>query len=807
MKKNILMDSDFLYKLDRQKNKELFAKIILLTNDELPVYEMQGKITSGSINIDGASAVRRTCSLSMVSPEVDINNTYWALKNKFKLSVGITNTVDSKYPELIWFDQGIFVFTSLSMSVSSNNFSISLQGKDKMCLLNGEVGGTINASTDFGQIEEYTTLENGEIIIEKTLIPIVDIIKNAVHLYAGEPLHNIVINDVENYGLELLEYRGDKPMYMLRNIETQVVSNITLNGNKTYYVVDKEGEYVIDEEGKKVKVELSKISNYYNLSPTANNKDATIIKSGEEKYQVIKLEKFDTAGYRKTDLTYPGELIANVGESIVSILDKIKNIFSDFEYFYDIDGRFIFQKKKNYVNTSWNNIVTSTDEQYVQDASNTSAITYYFEEGVLLTAFSNSPNILNIRNDFSIWGSRKGITGAEIPIHMRYAVDLKPQFYRPIRFNYIQVQDDQKNETDYNQKKYYIRKSDDEYVLSTSGYNSDTTYYIQGEQKSNAEIKPFVVEELGIEGYVVDWREIIYQMALDYYKYNHILEDFLQCLAKANSEYYPLGQTGYETYYIDVQGFWRELYNPGMIYNELFSYEEERQVARLACFENDQIQEDSDKKLNSIDEVTEEMVNDWLKTNSVSDYYKDNEIYKDNGWNPIVEESPEKLNFWLDFMSVEGDFAKYAKQAIGNRAKTVNNNKITGIYFEETPSVLFLNAQDKEDLEINKNEYANMTGYTFIQISSAMEGYFSISAQGLSAKDELDSLLYQHTHFNENVTLTSVPIFHLQPNTRVFVKDNNTGINGEYIISKITIPLQYNGTSSITTSKAVERIY
>ena len=296
-----------------------------------------------------------------------------------------------------------------------------------MCLLNGEVGGTINASTDFGQIEEYTTLENGEIIIEKTLIPIVDIIKNAVHLYAGEPLHNIVINDVENYGLELLEYRGDKPMYMLRNIETQVVNNLTLNGDKSYYIADTEKKVTLNSE----------IIQYYNLSPTANNEGTTIIQSGEEKYQVIKLEKFDTAGYRKTDLTYPGELIANVGESIVSILDKNKNIFSDFEYFYDIDGRFIFQKKKNYVNTSWNNIVTSTDEQYVQDASNTSAITYYFEEGVLLTAFSNSPNILNIRNDFSIWGSRKGITGAEIPIHMRYAVDLKPQFYRPIRFNYL----------------------------------------------------------------------------------------------------------------------------------------------------------------------------------------------------------------------------------------------------------------------------------------------------------------------------------------------------------------------------------
>ena len=32
-------------------------------------------------------------------------------------------------------------------------------------------------------------------------IPIVDIIKNAVHAFAGEPLSNIILNDIDNYGL------------------------------------------------------------------------------------------------------------------------------------------------------------------------------------------------------------------------------------------------------------------------------------------------------------------------------------------------------------------------------------------------------------------------------------------------------------------------------------------------------------------------------------------------------------------------------------------------------------------------------
>jgi hypothetical protein len=57
---------------------------------------------------------------------------------------------------------------------------------------------------------------------------------------------------------------------------------------------------------------------------------------------VYKIEYKDTAGYRLTELTYAGELIANVGEALTSILDKIKNMLGNFEYFYDVNGRFIF---------------------------------------------------------------------------------------------------------------------------------------------------------------------------------------------------------------------------------------------------------------------------------------------------------------------------------------------------------------------------------------------------------------------------------------------------------------------------------
>ena len=58
--------SNFLLELDKQRNKIIYAKIIALNNEELPIETIEGRITQGSVNIDGASAVRRTCSLTIV---------------------------------------------------------------------------------------------------------------------------------------------------------------------------------------------------------------------------------------------------------------------------------------------------------------------------------------------------------------------------------------------------------------------------------------------------------------------------------------------------------------------------------------------------------------------------------------------------------------------------------------------------------------------------------------------------------------------------------------------------------------------
>lgn len=741
MKQSYLLDKAFLKELDQLPNKELYAKIILLNWEEMPKYEFSGRITQGSVNIDGASAVRYTCSLTMVTDEGVIESNYWGLENKFKLEVGVKNTINSKYPDICWFKQGLYVITSLNETISTTAHTIALQGKDKTCLINGDVGGNFIAkSTDLGVMEvedrveveltkskyeknKYYIKENDgtyhltdeefkdketyygeEIYITKIPLTIEEILKNMLSAYGKELPHNIIINDIDDYGLELLEYRGNQPLYLIKNTVSDVVENMTFDGTKIYYT---------DKECTKP-VKLNAIEHYDYLITQVDTKKEPVyvnVNGKIEEYTVIKLTYGDTAGYRKTDLTYPGDLIANLGETVVTILDKIKNTFSNFEYFYDVDGRFHFQKKKSNNSVSWNPLKTDEDEgeTYSEATMYSSAIVYNFEGNNQFTNISYQPNIANIKNDFSIWGKRTTIDGSELPIHLRYAIQDKPTYY----------------------KKYAPNKAD----IYEEYYTKD---YVLADKLSKKE-----------SAHEVDWREIIYQMAKDQYKWQYQDKDFLVKLQQQNPQC-ANGITGYENFYIDIISFWREVYDP----------------------------EDT---TGNFDEKTH--------------------LHKN------VTQSPELLNFWMDFIDTNTELGKYSISRIGDRTKTENNDSVSAVYIRETPNILIITNDEYNELLENRSSFMQLQGYTFIRIPDSFEQYFSISSQGLSAWDVFNDLLYENTAYNETITLTTFPIYYLEPNNRILVNVGEDKINGEYLLNKITVPLGHSGTGSLTASRAVDRIY
>ena len=854
MKANPLFDVDFLTKLTMKREREIFARITALTMDELPVEYIEGKVTAGSINIDGASAVRRTCNLTMVAKDVNINEFYWGFKRKFILEVGVKNTIDSKYPDIIWFKQGVFVITSFNTSQTTNNFTCTINGKDKMCLLNGDIAGHLPHSTDFG-VEEYLDKETNTITYTK--IPIKQIIREALLAFGNELAQNIVINDLDDAGLELLEYRGNTPMYMFKETTSDQFYQMTFNGNQTCYLGDTQTTISDPNIVYDNLVELDTEEKQPSVITFSNDVNA-------QTYHIVKFEYGQTSGYRLTDLVFAGDLIANVGETLTSVFDKIKNMLGDFEYFYNIDGKFVFQKKQNYLQTTWR-IGENNPDIVVDNAINTSFPVFSFMNAELITSFANTPNILNVRNDFSVWGTYKSISGADLPIHMRLALDTKPTYYK----------------------------------------------------------SPYSEIEYTIDDW--DWRELIYQMALDWRKHNHD-DDFLLDIAAANPNHYPTGKTGYEQYYIDLEGYWRQLYDPNpemdtvdiyyediattlanggyiLIKNPYRKYNEEtdggftpeemyilqdgimypltkceliqltpgetyyyknsdntfnagttdpevlnaisislvyikdKETGEYISFIDSKIQEiiatyhnelyvkmDKCVPIGNIDDSVKHLYQDtdgnylrhtkyylfdnfgneitsqeYLDTNCyVEGFYTFNpETY----WSDTIEESPETLLFWFDFLETEGgELAKFSVPVIGSRTKAINDNAVKTIYYRDIPTTIFTSLSDNV-------EYEKMpTGYTYINLPPEMESLFSISAKGKSAQERMDELLQAHSYCIESTTIQTVPVYHLEPNTRVYVRDDVSGVDGEYIVTKLTIPLAYNGTMSLTTTKVVANI-
>ena len=808
----MIYDKDFLLELDKTREKEIYAKVTALTFQETPITTIEGRITAGSINVDGNSAVRRTCSLTIVAQNFDFNNYAWGLNTKFKLAIGVKNNIDTRYPDLIWFEQGIFILTSFNTSRSTTNYSISLQGKDKMCLLNGEVGGSIESSVDFGM--EEVVNRQGMTIMKKIPIPV--IIRNMVHHYGGEPYQNIIINDLDEYGLELLEYRYDDPLYLYRSAaegaESPLYDNILLNGDTPCSVPGTDIKK-LDDLGPN---ELEMLVDSLTGTPTPTK----VIIEGKEWY-VAKVEFGQTAGYRKTDLTYAGDLIANIGESITSVLDKIKNMLSDFEYFYNLDGQFVFQRKKSFINTIWSPIVESEDqEQYVESLATSSIYSYMFSGAELITSFSNNPNMLNMRNDYSVWGTRAA-AGRNDPVHMRYAIDIKPTKY------------------------VSIDTTDLEAIAIIDAYNEkyDTTLKAQKSMTYLASDS--------------DWRELIYRMSNDYFKYAHLFDDFEIRVRKANPDLFPSGITGYEQYYTDITSFWRDLYNPELDQKisdkntekndydaKILSLEEDIYTdAQVKSYvDNRTLIKDLPKNIPLIEDMIYYLaeVIETLEKGNIKDYqqiadaniylsqlqlylanlttelnkYKDfsetaqksidnytkmlKNYYTDGNykyWNKNVYEHPEMLNFWFDFID-EGELSNFNVKTVGARPKVINDTAVKSIYFRETPDIIFISSMDEVD---------TTTSYRYIPVQD-IESMFAISAQGKSAKDRLDELIYTHGYCIENVTINAIPVYYLQPNTRIHLYDEKSGLNGDYIVSKITIPLGYNGTMQITATKAAENI-
>lgn len=460
-----LNDMDFLTQLDKLHMRVQYAKIILLSfKDEEPIKEIQGSITSGNLSVNGSSAIRRTINLTMLasidnSNLEDIDNEI-SINKKIKVLIGYDNPLKSykNYGDIIWFPCGLFVLSSANISRSTSGWNISITGKDKMCLLDGTAGGTLPASITFH--ESLVQLDNGDVEIQYPTI--FQIIYEAVNHWGGEAIENIIITDIDEEIKMLVRYMGDKPVYFSND--------------------------------------------YQSLSFEAQADYPHMFSYGQD------------AGYKYTNFTYPGELVLNAGDTVVTLLDKIVSTLGNYEYFYNIDGKFVFQEIKNYLNTG-SPLLELSPEDYVRSYNNAKFL-YSLTDLDTTTAITRNPKYDNVKNDFYVWGKRKTSTGVEVSIRYHLAIDDKPDIDLAMQ-NMWEVKDKKSNlivRYDFNTLDNY---SVDDYTVTLVGTPCDEWREELYRRALNAQVSNSVYDNYYDSELIAEWRNLYNPMNKNWDATNH----------------------------------------------------------------------------------------------------------------------------------------------------------------------------------------------------------------------------------------------------------------------------------------------
>lgn len=601
-----------------------------------------------------------------------------SINKKVQISIGLKNKTKKylDYP-IIWYPQGIFVTMSVSLNHGVGGTTIQASFKDKMCLLNGEMGGVIQSSV---QLDQYDTIdENGNWITKK--VPLCQIISELVVHLGGESLDKVFIEDLDPRVKMVMKWTGNKPIYIgEKNNDSILTTN--------YSEASKEGRIV-----------------------TA--------------YQYE-----DDIGFIYTDFVYTEDLIADAGSNVCMQLDKIKNYLGNFEYFYDIYGNFHFQEIKNYLNNSQAKIVINNilADDYKIDLSQGKTV-YTFDNSTLITSFQNNPQYQNIKNDFIVWGIKKNANGNDIPIRYHLAIDKKPivQGYAPHGdslsapyygiHNNICFYDEQ--DTNLHKAKKPIYFDTEEKLLSITGAE-DNFYYAKDVMKiytwksgAMVELPNSVLKQV----YSWDWRTELY-----------------------------------------LQGIEAE---PQAVYTNPYYVE---------------------------------LINEWPKLYNVEEGY----------FYPEVIERPSDIQYFLDFIDVGSAISEFNIGNIGRRSQVINDNNINCVFEPDIPPFILIETGQGQET-IDKRNEAIAQGQKFLQVAPSIYNLLNTGGSLNSAYVKIRELLYQYTNYNEGITIQAIPLFYLEPNTRIEVRDEESDIYGDYMISTISIPLTINGTMSISATRALER--
>jgi len=438
---------EFLDELFLNKDRELYVRITLLTWDELKIKEIQGLITDGSLNVDGNSIIRRTLNFNMVLDEDSfyLHETVHeiTISRKIQVHIGLkNNTYYGRFPDsvsndlkflaepIIWFNLGAFVPTDVSLVHDIENSSISVSAQDKMVLLNGDISGQLGYDIDF-----VNTITNVD-------LPYRTIIKDAVSYFGGIDESKVLVLDVPFFAESLTTIPTEDFTYTgsgtggtneiffdasasLTNLQVgqtvvqvltgqanegilptgatistissnsiTISSNITSTGGFVFYVTPATMLYstTVNNYGKRT----------FNIVDGSPITSGTLLEPALEPGKILPLQFTLSPKNKDTAIEVSST------DNVTTILDKVKSdLLGQYEYFFDVDGNFIFQFLRN-LESEFDSTALLQNDSGNKYLANFDSIPYVydFSDKEIISSYNNTPNWKGIKNDFYVYGAK-----------------------------------------------------------------------------------------------------------------------------------------------------------------------------------------------------------------------------------------------------------------------------------------------------------------------------------------------------------------------------------------------------------------
>lgn len=475
------------------------------------------------------------------------------------------------------------------------------------------------------------------------------------------------------------------------------------------------------------------------------------ILNDEYKEIYILFNKGDICGREWVPFYYTGNdkgLVVNAGASITSVLDTIVNYLGNAEYFYNVYGQFVFREKPNNLNKTkaFDTLGLLRDPTYDDIASARASETkFVFNDTTLISAITKAPNILNIKNDFVVIGQRS-VDKQKFVITYQTCIDDTPQI--PINSNKVYS------------VCYYYDTSDKLVKAAMPSYEGT---YTQLETLANPEGGIFYYCTYIDGDTSTSTRFKNAQIGMYYWsngKFNPYYENEEQTKISTQTTIAVKDISEWQTYiYYDNM----ELEKTGR--SQAMSY----YYARLK--------------------------NEWPKVFDLK-----SNVYKDNYQN-------YNSDFYLEIIDSNTDVGqKYSIPKISRRTYVYNNSKINCLFEpEDEYDILYITDASQEE-QIKSEVARQNSNYHFITVTEDwFKKYTNQKTYWLSAYSVMRDLLYQYTHYNETIQLTTIPLYFLEANCQIELGLTNEKLSGKYWVKSVSVPLDSNGTMNISTTKLLKK--